>query len=250
MITKTAVAIAILAAGITSSANAAGLKFTGAELGVVSNTWFYAGESFSSTHYKAKGKVDITDTVFSLEGRMVLDRMRTTMDLSITQMHLTFGAELSPSTKVGFSLGNQQWSPTGYFTQQYAINAMHRFDNGDFLDATSGRISGYPANFSKVKYSRGSWFGLVDAIWVPSPFGWFGVASIGYSYDLGSANVSASIGRVYSNAGMSSNPNRFSVELTIPFGPKANSSIKKGSQGTEGVGNRSFIDLNIMDIII
>ena len=102
MITKTAVAIAILAAGITSSANAAGLKFTGAELGVVSHTWFYAGESYSTTHYKAKGKVDITDTVFSLEGRMVLDRM---IDLSITQMHLTFGAELSPSTKVGFSLG-------------------------------------------------------------------------------------------------------------------------------------------------
>ena len=249
MITKTAVAIAILAAGITSSANAAGLKFTGAELGVLSHTYFFAGESYSATQYKAKGKVDITDTVFSLEGRIVFDRF-TRHPISFNEMHLTFGAELSPNTKVGFSLGNLQLIQTGYFTQQYSINAMHRFDNGDFLDATSGRTAGSPVNISKVKYSRGSWFGLVDAIWEPSPSDWFGVASIGYSYDLGSANVSASIGRVYSNAGMSFNPNRFSVELTIPFGPKANSSIKKGSQGTEGVGNRSFIDLNITEIAI
>jgi hypothetical protein len=106
--------------------------------------------------------------------------------------------------------------------------------------------TGKRLNFVEAKYSHGNWFGKISHMDYGGSY--YGVAHVGYSIDLGGANLSVSVGKLYPS-GFSVNKTKVSVELKIPFGSKTTGSAKKSSQGTKDLKGRTFGDFNYLENI-
>lgn|GEM_PF-3037127 len=229
------------------TAMADGVSFRSGEVGLTVNNYYFSGTSTSGSRLKAKGTWDVTGTPFFLEGRAAHD---TGFFPAVNQAHVTVGMNVAPDARVGLSAGVLVPSLGGSNLQQYGLKAQAGLGNGVVLDGEVGQLinngPGLIARFARGRIRYGNWFGKADHFDISGSY--FGVASLGYSHDVGGAKIETSVGRYYSSFG-TPNVMRLQIEVKIPLGRKSAGGHSKSTQGVPRPNDDGFGDFNYLDLI-